>query len=301
MGAIASSGAPDPIDGLLASRGRPDVAGMMPPRVLDFVRTKFRKLKEENKALQERVTDLEHTLSIVQTAQTWSQGNMMSPEQAAKVQEVTALLQQAKLARQEAMNFSKVGKGVLYEKLRSCKNALRRERQEKREMKERLVHAFEHARIIKEQNDRMKEKVRRERDGWQQLIRDIKEKQRAEIQRLKDELGTQHGAKMDRMRQLSQFGERVMKELGALQEHLTEVRQETVDNVLPGEDDDDDLLDFGSPLERSRDMTTRSAEGSPPPPGSAPADVGRKQGLGTQLPPLNPDSSGSGGFFITQQ
>merc|ERR1719261_98839 len=152
----------DPIDGLLAGASRPEIAGTNDPRVLDFVRSRYRGMKQENRALQEQIADLEHTLSIIQTAQTWSQGDTMTPEQAAKVQEVTVLLHQAKQARQEAMNFSKVGKGELYEKLRSYKNTLRRERQEKRKMKERLVNAFEHAKVIKEQNRRLLEKQHRE-------------------------------------------------------------------------------------------------------------------------------------------
>merc|ERR1719487_399725 len=202
------------------------------------------------------------------------------------------LLHQAKLARQEAMNFSKVGKGVLYEKLRTYKNMLRRERQEKREMKERLVNAFEHARIIKEQNKRLLEKQRREREGWQQLIRNIKEKQRAELQKLKDELGSQSASKLDRMRQLSQFGERVMRELGALQEHLQEVRQETVDNVLLEDDDEfeDSLLGGG------KDKTSGTDE---EPPSSAPAGMGRSNNQ-TPLPRLSPEDRAAGGFFITQ-
>merc|ERR1719487_1987418 len=177
------------------------------------------------------------------------------------------LLHQAKLARQEAMNFSKVGKGVLYEKLRTYKNMLRRERQEKREMKERLVNAFEHARIIKDQNKRLLEKQHREREGWQQLIRNIKEKQRAELQQLKDELGSQSASKLDRMRQLSQFGERVMRELGALQEHLQEVRQETVDNVLLEDDDE-----FEDSLSRPQGPDRGADEDHP---SSAPSAVGR--------------------------
>merc|ERR1719487_2494227 len=177
------------------------------------------------------------------------------------------LLHQAKQARQEAMNFSKVGKGVLYEKLRTYKNMLRRERQEKREMKERLVNAFEHARIIKEQNKRLLEKQRREREGWQELIRTIKEKQRAELTKLREELGSQSASKVDRMRQLSQFGERVMRELGALQEHLHEVRQETVDSVLLEDDDE-----FEDSLLKAEGADKGPDEDHP---SSAPSAVGR--------------------------
>ena len=159
-------------------------------------------------------------------------------------------------------------------------------------MKERLVNAFEHARIIKEQNKRLLEKQRREREGWQQLIRNIKEKQRQELQKLKDELGSQSASKMDRMRQLSQFGERVMRELGALQEHLQEVRQETVDNVLLEDDDEleDSLLRGG----RGSGKEDGNISSDNEPPSSAPAQVGRPSG---GLPKIG---SPGGGFFITQ-
>ena len=45
-----------------------------------------------------------------------------TPEQAAKVKEVTALIMEARTARQEAQNFSKVGKGGLVEELKSYPN-----------------------------------------------------------------------------------------------------------------------------------------------------------------------------------
>lgn len=214
-----------------------------PDRALDFVRVKFQAIKEENKALKERVADLEHTLAIVQTAQQWSQGNMMTQEQAQKVKEMTMLLQQAKAVRDDAANFSKVGKPAMYEKLRTYKNALKKEREEKRDMKERLVNAFEHARVIKEENKKLQEKQKREREGWQEFVRDLKDGQRKALQKLQGELGTREEKQDERSRQLCNFGERVMTELAALQQHLQEVRQETVDNVvLEGDDEFDDRL-----------------------------------------------------------
>merc|ERR1719473_2481041 len=164
-----------------ADKGRAD-------RPMDFVRLRFKKLKEENKDLKNQVADLKHTLAIVQTAQQWSQGNLMSQDQAQKVKEMTMLLQQAKAARDDAANFSKVGKAALYEKLRTYKNALRKEREEKREMKERLANAFEHARVIKEENKKLAEKQRREREGWQEMIRVMKDKQRKELAKLQGEM-----------------------------------------------------------------------------------------------------------------
>merc|ERR1719473_751909 len=164
-----------------ADKGKPD-------RPMDFVRLRFKKLKEENRDLKNQVADLKHTLAIVQTAQQWSQGNMMSQEQAQKVREMTMLLQQAKAARDDAANFSKVGKAAMYEKLRTYKNTLRKEREEKREMKERLANAFEHARVIKEENKKLAEKQKREREGWQEFVRDMKERHRKEMAKMQGDL-----------------------------------------------------------------------------------------------------------------
>merc|ERR1719181_321540 len=218
---------PDPVDSLLAikEKGKPD-------RPMDFVRLRFKKLKEENKDLKNQVADLKHTLAIVQTAQQWSQGNLMSQDQAQKVKEMTMLLQQAKAARDDAANFSKVGKAAMYEKVRMYKNALKKEREEKREMKERLNNAFEHARVIKEENKKLAEKQKREREGWQEFVRDMKERHRKEMAKLQGDLEGQDEKRDERQKQLSNFGERVMQELSSLQQHLQEVRQETVDNVV---------------------------------------------------------------------
>merc|ERR1719473_1912732 len=164
-----------------ADKGRAD-------RPLDFVRSRFKKLKEENKDLQNQVEDLKHTLAIVQTAQQWSQGNLMSQDQAQKVKEMTMLLQQAKAARDDAANFSKVGKAAMYEKVRQYKTALKKEREEKREMKERLTNAFEHARVIKEENKKLAEKQKREREGWQEFVREMKDRHRKEMAKLQGDL-----------------------------------------------------------------------------------------------------------------
>jgi len=116
----------DPIDTLLAKTGGASASAINRgmdvhthnKRLLDFVRHKFRSIEKEKKELEEKVKDMEHSLEIIQTAQAWSLGNSMSHEQAAKVKEVTSLLLQAKKAKQDALNFSKVGKGALFEKLR---------------------------------------------------------------------------------------------------------------------------------------------------------------------------------------
>lgn len=128
----------DAIDMLLAATGGGDDKKDA-SRVLDFVRKKFQRVASEKQELEERVKDLEHSLEIIQTAQAWSLGNGVSVEKAQKIKEVTSLLMQAKKARQDALNFSKIGKGALFEKLRSYKNQLNKEKREKMEMRERLV------------------------------------------------------------------------------------------------------------------------------------------------------------------
>merc|ERR1719316_733618 len=169
--------------------------------------------------------------------------NMMSQEQAQKVREMTMLLQQAKAARDDAANFSKVGKAAMYEKLRTYKNTLRKEREEKREMKERLANAFEHARVIKEENKKLAEKQRREREGWQEMIRGMKDRHRKDLSKMQGDISSRDDKQEERQRQLSHFGERVMQELSSLQQHLQEVRQETVDNVIiEGDDEFEDRL-----------------------------------------------------------
>merc|ERR1719491_890677 len=102
----------DPVDVLLAMTGD---AGQGKARSLDFVRTKFKDMKTENKRLRERVSDLEQTLSIVQTAQEWTIGKGMTAEQAEKMREIKGLLEQAKQARADMQNFSTNSKAAMYE------------------------------------------------------------------------------------------------------------------------------------------------------------------------------------------
>merc|ERR1719473_1136217 len=124
----------DPVDVLLAMTGDPSGGK---GRTLDFVRVKFKTMKSENKRLRDRVADLEQTLSIVQTAQEWTMGKGMTQEQADKMREIKALLEQAKQARADMQNFSTNSKAALYEKLRSAKIQVRKEQQDKAEMRER--------------------------------------------------------------------------------------------------------------------------------------------------------------------
>lgn len=222
---------PDPLDLLIAHT---EDGVVRKSRPLDFVRAKFHEMKKENKRLRERVADLEQTLSIVQTAQEWTIGKGMTPEQRDKMREIKALLEQAKKAREEIQNFSGASRQALYEKLRSCKAALKKEREEKRDMKDRLLHAFDHARAIKEQHRKLAQQRIEEQERWQDVIRDMKERHRRELRRLQGD-----GAVMeaDRQDKLSHFGEQVLDGLSALQQHLRDVRQETVDSVILEGDD----------------------------------------------------------------
>lgn len=217
---------PDPVDLLIAHT---DDSTQTRPRPLDFVREKMANLKKENKALKARVADLEQTLSIVQTAQEWTMGTGMTVEQAEKMRGIKSLLEQAKRAREDIQNFSEASRSSLYEKLRQSKNALRREREEKAQMKERLVQAFHHARVIQDQHRRVVQQREEENKAWTDRLRDIKERHRRELRRLQGDAAAQES---DRHDHLSAFGEQVINELSALQAHLREVRQETVDSVL---------------------------------------------------------------------
>merc|ERR1712183_1073153 len=83
-----------------------------------------------------------------------------------------------------------------------------------------------------------------ERVGWQDRVREIKERHHRELLRLQ---GDQAALASDRQDQLSTFGEQVMSELSALHQHLKEVRQETVDTVLV-EDDGNEEFDYNAKL-----------------------------------------------------
>jgi len=216
----------DPVDVLLAMTEDPTKGKA---RSLDFVRLKFKAVKTENKRLRERVSELEQTLSIVQTAQEWTMGKGMTQEQAEKMREIKALLEQAKQARADMQNFSTNSKAALYEKLRSTKIALKKEREEKREMKERLIHAFDRARVIKENHAQMQEQANEERKSWEATVQNLRDRHKRELMRLQGE-----GAVMqaDRQEQLSYFGEQVVQDLSQLQLYLREVRAKTVDNIM---------------------------------------------------------------------
>jgi len=244
---------PDPVDLLIAHT---DDSSAKKSRPLDFVRAKFQEVKKDNKRLRDRVADLEQTLSIVQTAQEWTVGKGMTQEQSDKMREIKALLEQAKRAREDIQKFSDTSRTALYEKLRTSKNALRRERDEKLLMKDRLMHAFDHARAIKEAHQRLAQQREEEQQKWQNLILDMKERHRRELRRLQGDAAVMES---DRQDQLSHFGEQVIGELTALQQHLQDVRQETVDAVIMEGDEleesypgaaggNEDYVDGGEPL-----------------------------------------------------
>ncbi|CAJ1350706.1 unnamed protein product, partial [Effrenium voratum] len=191
-------------------------------------------LKKDNTRLKDRVADLEQTLSIVQTAQEWTLGKGMTQEQAMRMQEIKTLLEQAKKAREEMQNFSSASRAALYEKLRTCKAMLRRERQEKVEMKDRLMHAFDHARAHRDAYRRLKQQRDEENERWQQAMKETKERHRLELRRLH---GDPAAMQSDRQDQFSFYGEQVLDDLITLQQHLRGVKERTVDTVvLEGEE-----------------------------------------------------------------
>jgi len=231
---------PDPVD-LLIAHTHADEAVNMGSKPLDFVRAKMSEMKKENKRLKDRVADLEQTLSIVQTAQEWTLGKGMTQEQAMRMQEIKALLEQAKKAKEEMNAFSNSSRAALYEKLRTCKAALRREKQEKAEMKDRLMHAFDHARAHRDAHRKIARQREEDHQMWNQALKEVKERSQLELRRLH---GDPAAIQSERKDQLSHYGEQVMGDLSALQQHLKGVRSETVDQVILEGDDFDEEKDY---------------------------------------------------------
>jgi hypothetical protein len=193
------------------------------------VREKLRGLKAENTRLHERVQDLEQTLSIVQTAQEWSVGKGMSKEQIDKMNEIKLLLEQAKKAKEDIATFSSSSRQNLYEKLRSCKLALRKEREEKKEMRTRLVGAFESVRKMKAVVEKVEQQRAIEQAKWQEDIRGLKEKHLKEMRRLNSGGAMASSSHSD---QLTQFNEQMIGELTAMQQHIHIVKEDTIDAVV---------------------------------------------------------------------
>eukprot|EP00933_Yihiella_yeosuensis_P051190 TRINITY_DN4905_c0_g1_i1.p1 TRINITY_DN4905_c0_g1~~TRINITY_DN4905_c0_g1_i1.p1 ORF type:complete len:328 (+),score=100.41 TRINITY_DN4905_c0_g1_i1:65-1048(+) len=223
---------PDPVDLLIAHTQNDDLNNKTRP--LDFIRVKVNELKKENKRLKDKVLDLEQTLSIVQTAHEWTLGKGMTQEQAMRMQEIKALLEQAKKAKEEMQQFSGASRSSLYEKLRNAKTAVRREKQEKAEMKTRLMHAFDHARAHRDMYRRLVKQREEEHETWNRVLKEMKDRHNIELRRLHGDPAAMQSERRD---QLSHFGEQVMGDLAVLQQHLKEVRQETVDNVVLENDD----------------------------------------------------------------
>lgn len=211
--------------------------------LLQFVRDKVNTLQSEKKHFQDRCADLEHTLSIVQTAQSWSQGNVMTQEQAQKVKEMTMLLMQAKQAKEEAMSYSQVGPANLENKIRNYKNALRRERQEKKDMRERLVNAFAQAKKIKENSQRQAERHARERQAMGEHMRKMRANHERAMFDLRADIVGQMSASQGRMEHWNEFAGGVMNELHSLQEQLEEVKEEGEDTIL-GDDSANFLMEL---------------------------------------------------------
>jgi len=221
---------PDPVDLLLAHSKQGLEGG---PRPLDFVREKMRDLKSENASLRARVQDLEQTLSIVQTAQEWSVGKGMNQEQVDKMNEIRLLLEQAKKAKEDIATFSNSSRQNLYEKLRSCKAALKREREDRKEMDRRLRHAFDHSKAMKEKITLVEQQRENERLQWQEALRMLKEKHLKEMRRFAG--GDGAASSVERSEQAMQFNEQVIGELTALHQQIQGVKQETVDSLVMGD------------------------------------------------------------------
>merc|ERR1712196_270242 len=120
-----------------------------------------------------------------------------------------------------------------FEQIRQYKLLLKKERTEKREMKQRLVNAFEHSKKIKDQHQHLLDKVEKERLGWRRLIRKVQDRHREEIALLQVKVGSQSEAAQERMRQVIEFGERVMQELTSLQDHLHGVKEDVLSDDSP--------------------------------------------------------------------
>ena len=96
------------------------------------------------------------------------------------------------------------------------------------------MHAFDHARAHRDAYRRLKMQRDDESEKWQQALKETKERHRLELRRLH---GDPAAMQSDRQDQFSYYGEKVIDDLLALQQHLRGVRERTVDTVvLDGED-----------------------------------------------------------------
>lgn len=278
--------APDPVDLLLAST---EVGSEAKPRPLDFVRAKLHGLKQDNKQLRARVSELEQTLSIVQTAQQWAVGKEMTQEQADKMREIKSLLEKAKKAREDMNNFSNASRAGIFDKLRVSKLALKKEREDKLIMKERLMHAFEHGRVLKEQHQQLAAQQAEERERMQKTLTSLKERHRREIGKLMGEAAIRE---YEAQEQYMHYGEQMAGELSNLRQHMRGVVEETVDSVAM--DDGDVPCDAAVGDGKPNDPLPRPGSA---PDGSAPVkeEAGGVLADGADGP--RRDDSGEGDYF----
>ena len=126
---------------------------------------------------------------------------------------------------------------------------------------DRLMHAFDHARAHRDAYRRLKQQRDDENERWQQAWKETKERHRLELRRLH---GDPAAMQSDRQDQFSYYGERVLDDLLALQKHLRDVKERTVDTVvLDGEDLEGlDHRPAADPTDGARVMATTDAFGS---------------------------------------
>ena len=123
------------------------------------------------------------------------------------------------------------------------------------------MHAFDHARAHRDAYRRLKQQRDDENERWQQAWKETKERHRLELRRLH---GDPAAMQSDRQDQFSYYGERVLDDLLALQKHLSDVKERTVDTVvLDGEDFEGlDHRPVADPTDGAHVMATTDAFGS---------------------------------------
>lgn len=108
----------------------------------------------------------------------------------------------------------------LSQELKSLKNQLRAERDEKRQMKERLKATFEHAKQLKTDHAAAVQREEAEIAYWRKTLRKVQDRHRDEVEALQTAVGAQAQQAQLRMNQVNSFGSRVMAELSDLHENL---------------------------------------------------------------------------------
>ena len=123
------------------------------------------------------------------------------------------------------------------------------------------MHAFDHARAHRDAYRRLKQQRDDENERWQQAWKETKERHRLDLRRLHRDPAAMQS---DRQDQFSYYGERVLDDLLALQKHLRDVKERTVDTVvLDGEDLEGlDHRPAADPTDGAHVMATTDAFGS---------------------------------------